>query len=64
MLAGIGFTMSIFITLLAFSDPVIVNETKVAVLVASLLAGLLGYVWLRLTLRNPAEEITMASSEN
>lgn len=64
MLAGIGFTMSIFITLLAFSDPVIVNETKVAVLVASLVAGLIGYVWLRLTLPNPVEEKAIATNES
>ena len=56
MLAGIGFTMSIFITLLAFSDPRIINETKVAVLVASLVAGVLGYAWLRMTLPDPVEE--------
>ncbi|OJW77829.1 MULTISPECIES: Na+/H+ antiporter NhaA [unclassified Spirosoma] len=48
VLAGIGFTMSIFVTLLAFKEqPIRQNEAKIAILVASLLAGLLGYVLLR-----------------
>lgn len=42
MLGGIGFTMSIFITLLAFPQDLVVNEAKTAILLASLLAGLLG----------------------
>lgn len=50
-LAGIGFTMSIFITLLAFDDADIVNSSKLAVLIASLIAGSLGFVWLRRTLK-------------
>ena len=51
MLAGIGFTMSIFITLLAFVDPSVVEISKIAVMFASFLAGLAGYMILRLTLR-------------
>ncbi|MEO5891141.1 MAG: Na+/H+ antiporter NhaA [Ferruginibacter sp.] len=50
-LGGIGFTMSIFITLLAFNDDSIVNESKVAILLASVLAGVIGFTWLRFTLR-------------
>lgn len=50
-LAGIGFTMSIFITLLAFNDAQIITEAKVAILVASLLAGSIGYVLLSLFLK-------------
>lgn len=53
ILAGIGFTMSIFITLLAFDDAQMITGAKIAVLLASLLAGLAGYLWLRITL--PAE---------
>lgn len=44
-LAGIGFTMSLFITELAFDDPVYIATAKLGILVASLIAGVLGY-WL------------------
>ncbi|MBE7432972.1 MAG: Na+/H+ antiporter NhaA [Anaerolineales bacterium] len=43
-LGGIGFTMSIFITLLAFNDPEIVQSSKIAILLTSLLAGITGFV--------------------
>lgn len=43
-LAGIGFTMSIFITLLAFSDPGYIQGSKIAVLLTSLSAGISGYL--------------------
>lgn len=46
LLAGIGFTMSIFIALLSFSEPAFQIQAKFAILVASLLAGLLGYLFL------------------
>lgn len=51
-LAGIGFTMSIFITLLAFEDATVITTSKLAVLLASLTAGLIGTIWLRLTLKD------------
>lgn len=53
-LAGIGFTMSIFIDELAFKDPAIIDEAKVGVLMASLIAGILGYTVLKLTLSKKA----------
>ncbi|MBK9006430.1 MAG: Na+/H+ antiporter NhaA [Anaerolineae bacterium] len=43
-LGGIGFTMSIFITLLAFTDPHIVQSSKITVLLTSLLSGVIGYL--------------------
>jgi NhaA family Na+:H+ antiporter len=43
MLAGIGFTMSIFITLLAFDETAMVVSSKIAILAASVLAGTIGY---------------------
>lgn len=52
MLGGIGFTMSIFITNLAFTgDPAIINASKMAILLASLAAGISGFLWLRQTCR-------------
>lgn len=51
MLGGIGFTMSIFITLLAFKDGETVVSSKIAVLFASLLAGIIGFVYLKLSNR-------------
>lgn len=49
LLGGIGFTMSIFITNLAFASNVdFINASKMAILLASLTAGVLGFVWLRL----------------
>lgn len=47
MLAGIGFTMSIFIALLSFSDPLHILEAKFAILTASVLSGLVGFVFLK-----------------
>lgn len=44
LLAGIGFTMSIFITNLAFSDAGHIESSKIAILFASLLASCLGFV--------------------
>jgi NhaA family Na+:H+ antiporter len=46
VLAGIGFTMSIFITLLAFDDSATINNSKMAILFSSTLAGILGAVLL------------------
>jgi Na+:H+ antiporter, NhaA family len=56
-LGGIGFTMSIFITLLAFDNAEIINNSKIAILIASLVAGLTGFLWLKLTLKTPVDEI-------
>ena len=47
LLAGIGFTMSIFIALLSFSDPTLVAEAKFSILIGSVLSGILGYIVLR-----------------
>jgi len=48
ILAGIGFTMSIFISTLAFENVATQNEAKVSVLVASISAIIIGYFWFRL----------------
>jgi len=52
LLAGIGFTMSIFITLLAFDNDVFINNAKFLILIASFVSGLLGFLWLQQTLEN------------
>ena len=54
-LGGIGFTMSIFITLLAFDNLEIVNNSKIAILIASLIAGTIGFIFLKLTLKTKVE---------
>jgi Na+:H+ antiporter, NhaA family len=46
LLSGIGFTMSIFIALLSFDDPVYDIESKFSILVASVLAGVSGFIFL------------------
>lgn len=49
LLGGIGFTMSIFITNLAFAgDARMITESKMAILLASATAGIIGYTWLRI----------------
>ena len=54
LLAGIGFTMSIFITLLAFDDQALIDASKLSVILASVTAGLAGFVWLKMAIkRNP-----------
>lgn len=52
LLAGIGFTMSLFISGLAFSDPKYVEQAKYGILIASVLAGVLGTLVLKGTASN------------
>ena len=47
MIAGIGFTISIFIATLAFDDEGVQSLAKIAVIIASLLSGIIGYIYLR-----------------
>ena len=42
--------MSIFITLLAFEEGALINASKIAILLASLVAGLAGFFWLKIIL--------------
>lgn len=57
LLAGIGFTMSFFITLLAFNDPHIITESKISILLASLASGLLGFGLLKTILKKPSAKV-------
>ena len=45
LLAGIGFTMSIFIAMLAFTDENLLGAAKLGVLMGSLIAAVLGMAW-------------------
>ncbi|MCK5716483.1 MAG: Na+/H+ antiporter NhaA [Thiomargarita sp.] len=53
ILCGIGFTMSLFIGSLAFTDPAYVNEVRLAVLLASFMAAILGYLILFMATTKP-----------
>jgi NhaA family Na+:H+ antiporter len=54
LLAGIGFTMSIFIASLAFANPNLLSAAKLGVLLASLSAAILGLAWGGLQVRRGA----------
>ena len=56
LLGGIGFTMSIFITMLAFEDATIINNAKLVILVASFIAGLTGFFVLKKSLNVEMKE--------
>jgi NhaA family Na+:H+ antiporter len=63
LLGGIGFTMSIFITNLAFpGDAALITASKIAILIASLVAGLAGLAWLRFAGGNK-HDVAPATSE-
>ncbi|MBK8944791.1 MAG: Na+/H+ antiporter NhaA [Ignavibacteriae bacterium] len=51
LLGGIGFTMSIFITLLAFDNAEIINNAKLIILISSFISGMVGFIVLKLTLK-------------
>jgi NhaA family Na+:H+ antiporter len=60
-LGGIGFTMSIFITVLAFeSSPEVVAASKISVLMTSVIAGLVGFMILKL---QPMPKVVEAESQ-
>jgi NhaA family Na+:H+ antiporter len=52
ILGGIGFTMSLFIGMLAFTDATRAAEIRIGVLLGSLAAALAGYLWLRAVTRS------------
>ena len=61
LLGGIGFTVSLFIANLSFgeTDEILLNQAKLGVLIGTVLAGILGYVVLRMTLPKEEAEQTM-----
>jgi NhaA family Na+:H+ antiporter len=57
LLAGIGFTMSLFISGLAFVDPIFITQAKYGILIASIFAGIIGTIVLRrIGKSNPASD--------
>jgi len=61
LLGGIGFTMSMFISSLAFQDATLLNQAKIGILIGSLVAGLGGYLILKKTLKHlPEEELELS----
>jgi NhaA family Na+:H+ antiporter len=56
IVAGIGFTVSLFVTARAFEDPAQVEDAKIGVLVASAVAGALGFAYLRIVGRTAEVE--------
>lgn len=53
LVAGIGFTVSLFISELAFDRRDLIDEAKIGILCASIIAGAVGYTFLRATSRPP-----------
>lgn len=56
ILAGIGFTMSIFISMLSFDNAVYIEQAKLAVLVTSIVAGILGFLVLKIASKRSTTE--------
>jgi NhaA family Na+:H+ antiporter len=52
-LGGIGFTMSFFVSQLAFTDPAVLSLAKIAVLIASAFSGLIGFLILKFYSQKP-----------
>ncbi|MCU4165342.1 Na+/H+ antiporter NhaA [Carboxylicivirga caseinilyticus] len=58
LLGGIGFTMSIFIASLGFSDaPGLLNQAKIGIFVGSIIAGFAGYFILKVSLKKDEERV-------
>jgi Na+:H+ antiporter, NhaA family len=56
ILAGVGFTVALFISGLSFEDETLIATSKVAVIAASLAAGFIGFAYLRFTLKDKSEQ--------
>lgn len=50
-LGGLGFTMSLFINGLAYTDAALIDSAKMGILLGSLVAGIVGYLMIRLTVK-------------
>jgi len=56
LMAGIGFTMSLFLADLAFEDQQLIDYAKVGILIASFLASAIGLLWFRFVVKKPEED--------
>jgi NhaA family Na+:H+ antiporter len=56
LLGGIGFTVSLFITALAFDTPVLIDDAKIGIFTGSIVSGLLGLAWLWFVARPAAPD--------
>jgi NhaA family Na+:H+ antiporter len=63
LLAGIGFTMSLFIGTLAFTDAETTNAVRLGVLTGSILSGVVGFLMLNRATRPAADPAARARSE-
>jgi Na+:H+ antiporter, NhaA family len=62
-LAGIGFTMSLFIGGLSYSDATLMNEVRLGVLAASAISAVIGYSVLMAASRKPEDKVEAAPAE-
>ena len=62
-LAGVGFTMSLFIGSLSFADPEMMNQVRLGVLSGSIVSAIIGYAALMIASRDPADEPAAAPAE-
>jgi len=63
LLGGIGFTMSLFIANLAYSDAQLLNDSKIGILLGSLCAGIIGFWFLKQSFKSKKCEATQAKAE-
>ena len=63
LLAGIGFTMSIFITLLAFEDKATIDSAKIAIIFASTLSAIIGLMTLKFVLKTNNKSTSLISKD-
>ncbi len=66
LLAGIGFTMSLFISELAFTDPAMILHAKLGIMIASVIAAIFGFVVLFMmgSNQNSSAENSKSSAKN